>query len=58
MEIRVIGIENIPLVDEGDDIAALILNAISDESIEVENDDIIVIAETIISKAEGNKINP
>ena len=56
MEIRVIGIENIPLVDEGDDIAALILNAISDESIEVENDDIIVIAETIISKAEGNKI--
>lgn len=56
MEIRVIGIENIPLVDEGDDIAALILNAISGESIEVENDDIIVIAETIISKAEGNKI--
>lgn len=56
MEIRVIGIENIPLVDEGDDIAALILNAISDESIEVENDDVIVIAETIISKAEGNKI--
>ena len=56
MEIRVIGIENIPLVDEGDDIAALILKAISDESIEVENDDIIVIAETIISKAEGNKI--
>jgi coenzyme F420-0:L-glutamate ligase/coenzyme F420-1:gamma-L-glutamate ligase len=56
MEIRVIGIENIPLVDEGDDIAALILNAILEESIEVENGDVIVIAETIISKAEGNKI--
>jgi coenzyme F420-0:L-glutamate ligase/coenzyme F420-1:gamma-L-glutamate ligase len=57
MEIRVIGIENIPLVDEGDDIASLILNAMIEERIEVENDDIIVIAETIVSKAEGNKIN-
>lgn len=57
MEIRVIGIENIPLVDEGDDIAALILNALPENSIELENGDILVIAETIISKAEGNKIN-
>ena len=56
MEIRVIGIENIPLVDEGDDVAALILNAVSEDSIEFENGDILVIAETIISKAEGNKI--
>jgi len=57
MEIRVIGIENIPLVDEGDDIAALILNAMSVESTEVQDADIIVVAETVISKAEGNKIN-
>lgn len=57
MEIRVIGIENIPLVDEGDDIAALILNAMSVESTEVQDADIIVVAETVVSKAEGNKIN-
>jgi len=57
MEIRVIGIENIPLVDEGYDIAALILNAVSVESTEVQDADIIVVAETVISKAEGNKIN-
>ena len=56
MEIRIIGIENIPLVDEGDDIAVLIVNAMSEEHIEVEGGDIFVIAETIISKAEGNKI--
>lgn len=57
MEIKVIGIENIPLVDVGDDIAALILNAMNEENIEVREDDIFVIAETIISKAEGNKID-
>jgi len=56
MEMRVIGIENIPLVDEGDDIAELILNAMSMESIEIRDADIIIIAETVISKAEGNKI--
>lgn len=57
MEIRVIGIENIPLVGEGDDIVELILNAMSMESIEVRDADIIVVAETVISKVEGNKIN-
>lgn len=57
MEIRIIGIENIPIVKEGNDIADLILNAMDNEDLKVENGDIFVIAETIISKAEGNKIN-
>ena len=57
MEIKVIGIESIPIVDAGDDIAALILNAALKENIGIKNGDIIVIAETIISKSEGNKID-
>ena len=57
MDMKVIGIENIPLVEEGDDIAVLILNAVSKSGIGIENGDVIVIAETIISKAEGNKID-
>ena len=57
MNIKLIGIENIPLIGEGDDIADLILNAMAEEDINIENGDIFVIAETIISKAEGNKIN-
>lgn len=56
MEIRIIGIENIPIVEEGNDIADLILTAMGNENIKVEDGDIFVIAETIISKAEGNKI--
>ncbi|MGB9979216.1 coenzyme F420-0:L-glutamate ligase [Methanobacterium sp.] len=57
MDIKIIGIENIPLIAEGDDIAALIVDAMNDEYINIEDGDIFVIAETIISKAEGNKIN-
>ena len=57
MDINVIGIENIPLVAEGDDIAVLIADALNKENVEIEDGDIFVIAETIISKAEGNKVN-
>ena len=57
MDIKIIGIENIPLVKEGDDIASLIVDAMNSENIAAEDEDIFVIAETIISKAEGNKIN-
>ena len=57
MDIKLVGIENIPLIKEGDDIADLILDAMAEGTINVENGDIFVIAETIISKAEGNKIN-
>lgn len=57
MDIKLIGIENIPLIREGNDIADLILNAMDTEDIKIENEDIFVVAETIISKAEGNKIN-
>ncbi|MGB9937725.1 MAG: coenzyme F420-0:L-glutamate ligase [Methanobacterium sp.] len=56
LQVNLIGIEGIPLIKEGDDIAALILKSISEEGIELENGDILVIAETIISKAEGNQI--
>ena len=57
MDIKVIGVEKIPIVDVGDDISILILNALNEEGIEIKNGDIIVIAETIVSKAEGNKID-
>ncbi|MBI5680219.1 MAG: coenzyme F420-0:L-glutamate ligase [Methanobacterium sp.] len=57
MEIRIIGIENIPIITGGDDIADLTLTAMAESKIKVEKEDVFVIAETIISKAEGNKIN-
>lgn len=70
MKIEVFGIEGIPLVNENDSIANLILDAINNKTDKTNNidnkelsntglcnGDIILIAETIISKSEGNFIN-
>ncbi|MDD3454590.1 MAG: coenzyme F420-0:L-glutamate ligase [Methanobacteriales archaeon] len=57
MEIKIIGLSTIPLIKEGDDLATLIIEASKREHLKIEDGDIIVIAETIVSKAEGNTIN-
>ncbi len=57
MKIEVIGLESIPLVKEGDDISALILDSLKEDNLELEDEDIVLIAETIISKAEGNMVD-
>ncbi|MDL1895959.1 coenzyme F420-0:L-glutamate ligase [Anaerolineae bacterium CFX7] len=44
---------NIPLVKRGDDIARIILNGLRDAEIELLENDVIVIASKIVSKAEG-----
>lgn len=57
MEIKIIGIENIPLIKKGDDLSQLILKAADDQNIRVDDGDILVIAETAVAKAEGDVIN-
>lgn len=57
MEIKIIGLSTIPIIKEGDDLATLIIEASEREHLKIEDGDIIVIAETIVSKAEGNTIN-
>ncbi len=56
MEIKLIGLEGIPLVKSGDDISKIIKEAILKSDYELRDGDIILIAETLISKAEGNII--
>lgn len=56
MEIKLIGLEGIPLVKSGDDISKIIKEAILNSDYELRDGDIILIAETLISKAEGNII--
>lgn len=55
--IELIGIPGIPEVAAGDDIAALIANALRDASIEVVEQDVFVIAQKIVSKAEGRIVH-
>ncbi|MEM1511861.1 MAG: coenzyme F420-0:L-glutamate ligase [Candidatus Jordarchaeales archaeon] len=62
-KIEIIGINGLPLVREGDDIAKLIVEAARKQGIEILNNDIIVVAQSIVSKAEGmivdlSKVDP
>ena len=50
-ELRILPIEGIPEVAEGDDIAELVVRAV-----ELEDDDVVVLAQKIVSKAEGRVV--
>lgn len=57
MQITLTGVEGLPLVSEGDDIAALIVDALKSLDMELLDGDIVVIAETLVAKAEGNTVD-
>ena len=46
-----------PLINKGDDLAKLISSSLIDNRIELQNGDILVIAQKIVSKAEGRRVN-
>jgi coenzyme F420-0:L-glutamate ligase/coenzyme F420-1:gamma-L-glutamate ligase len=50
-EVRILALEGIPEVTEGDDLAGLVSAAV-----ELENDDVVVLAQKIVSKAEGRVV--
>ena len=56
MTIELIGLEDIPIVDESSDISRIIMDAINKQGCGISHGDIILIAETLISKAENNFI--
>ena len=56
MRIELIGLEDIPIVDNSSDISQIIKDAIIGQGCGLEHGDIILIAETLISKAEDNFI--
>ena len=57
MNLKIIGIKGIPLIKKGDSLDEFILKALKDMDIKIEENDILVIAETAIAKSEGNIIN-
>lgn len=57
MCLKLIGIHGIPLIKKGDNLSSIIIKAIDDDGFELFDEDIIVIAETAISKSEGSIID-
>lgn len=48
---------NIPLIRQGDNLADIILNSLQDSKIALQDNDIFVIAQKVVSKAEGCVVN-
>jgi coenzyme F420-0:L-glutamate ligase/coenzyme F420-1:gamma-L-glutamate ligase len=55
--IKIIAVENLPLIEKGDNLAELISNAAKKQSTPLQENDIIVVTHVVVSKAEGNIIN-
>lgn len=53
---HVVPLAGIKLVDAGDDLAALLLDAIAANDLALEDGDILAIAQKIVSKAEGRQV--
>jgi coenzyme F420-0:L-glutamate ligase/coenzyme F420-1:gamma-L-glutamate ligase len=56
-KVEIIGIEGLPEIKENDDLVGLILEGIKSENIELQDNDVIVISQKIISKWEGKIVN-
>jgi coenzyme F420-0:L-glutamate ligase/coenzyme F420-1:gamma-L-glutamate ligase len=54
--VTIIGVPGVPLIDEESDLVDTILSAISSSGIELMKNDILVLAHTIVSKAEGRVV--
>ncbi len=57
MALTLTSLKHIPLVKPGDDLAAIILSALKGEEIALQDGDILVLAQKIVSKAEGRLVN-
>lgn len=56
-EIRIVAVNNLPLIKQGDNIAELICNAAKKQNTPIQEMDVIVITHVAVSKAEGNVVN-
>ena len=57
MEMRVLPVKGLPMIHEGDDLAHLITKQLRDNRQPLEDGDVVVIAQKIVSKAEGRLVS-
>jgi coenzyme F420-0:L-glutamate ligase/coenzyme F420-1:gamma-L-glutamate ligase len=55
--IKIIAVENLPLITKGDNLAELICNAAKKQNTPIQEKDVIVVTHVAVSKAEGNIVN-
>ncbi len=57
MSLVLTSLENIPLIRQDDNLADIVLKSLQDTGLELQDNDILVLAQKIVSKAEGRKVN-
>jgi len=55
--VKIIPVEGMPIVAEGDDIGELICDALERQGVQLQDGDVIVVTHVIVSRAEGNVVN-
>ena len=55
--VEIIAVKDLPVINEGDDLAELICTQAEQQGTPIEDGDIIVIAHIVVSRAEGNVVN-
>lgn len=56
-ELRLIGVTGLPEIVPGGDLASLIMNAASRQGTPIEEGDVLVVTQKVVSKAEGRLVN-
>ena len=56
-EVRVIGIEGMPEIQLGDDLAGLMMDAAAAQGSSIEDGDVLVVTQKVISKVEGKVVS-
>jgi coenzyme F420-0:L-glutamate ligase/coenzyme F420-1:gamma-L-glutamate ligase len=56
-DIRIIGIEGLPIIKKGDNLAELIYDAAERQNTPIQNGDILVVTHVVVSRAEGKVAN-
>ena len=57
MSLTLTSLTNIPLIRRGDHLADIILKSLHESNLNLQDDDILVLAQKIVSKAEGRMVN-
>ncbi len=57
MALVLTALKDLPLIRQGDDLADVIVPALAASAISIEDDDILVLGQKIVSKAEGRMVN-
>jgi coenzyme F420-0:L-glutamate ligase/coenzyme F420-1:gamma-L-glutamate ligase len=55
-KIGIFGLEGLPLIEAGDDLAGLVVSAAKNNNVTIEDGDILIIAQKVVSKAENRVV--